>query len=155
MIEQYGKLTVVEHKIINHRHIVLVSCNCNKYEPYETRFDEIKAGRTTSCGCTRGVLKHGKNTRNSTEYRIWASMLQRCYNPKNINYIWYGFRGITVCERWLKFENFFADMGLRPNSLSLDRIDNNRNYEKDNCKWSTKKEQMQNKRQGNQYIQYG
>lgn len=74
-------------------------------------------------------------------------MTQRCENPKNPNYKWYGKRGIRVCERWREFANFLADMGQCPIGLSLDRIDNNGNYEPGNCRWATLAEQIANKRQ--------
>lgn len=73
-------------------------------------------------------------------------MKARCLNPHNKRYADYGGRGITICERWLTFENFFADMGQCPQGLSLDRIDNSGNYEPDNCRWATTQEQTSNKR---------
>jgi len=84
-------------------------------------------------------LKTMRHTRNS--------MLQRCYNPKNKRYYRYGGRGITVCERWLEsLSNFIEDMGIRPGNIySLDRINNDGNYEKNNCRWATPKEQAQNR----------
>ena len=71
-------------------------------------------------------------------------MGQRCNNPKNPDYPRYGGRGITVCERWMTFENFLADMGEKPRGQSIDRINNNGNYEPGNCKWATQREQVRN-----------
>lgn len=90
-------------------------------------------------------LKHGLCS--SPEYRAWSHMKERCSNIKAQEYESYGGRGIKVCERWLKFENFYADMGDRPsNKHSLDRIDNDGNYEPDNCRWATGIEQVLNRR---------
>lgn len=95
-------------------------------------------------GHTRhGHARHGKV---SGEYWSWLQMLKRCHNPKTFGYADYGGRGITICERWLRFDNFLADMGSRPKGTSLDRIDNNGNYEPGNCRWATHKEQSRNKR---------
>jgi hypothetical protein len=82
------------------------------------------------------------------EYAAWCSMKTRCYNPNFIGYKYYGGRGITVCERWIhSFENFFADMGLKPTlDHSLDRVDGDKSYCLDNCQWSTRKEQNDNQR---------
>lgn len=76
----------------------------------------------------------------------WVAMLARCTNPKATKYPLYGGRGIAVCERWLKFENFLADMGERPTGRTIDRKDNDSNYEPGNCQWSTAKEQANNRR---------
>jgi hypothetical protein len=73
-------------------------------------------------------------------------MVQRCTNPNNADYDNYGGRGITVCEDWYSFENFFADMGVPPPGLTLDRIDNDGNYEPSNCRWATYSVQLQNRR---------
>jgi hypothetical protein len=89
---------------------------------------------------------HCTHTNQSREYKSWASMKKRCLNPNDSKFDDYGGRGITICESWLKFENFFADMGNRPAGLTLDRIDNDGNYEPGNCKWSTWSEQQKNKR---------
>jgi hypothetical protein len=79
-------------------------------------------------------------------YNSWDNMIQRCTNPNRIEYPHYGGRGITVCERWLSFENFLEDMGLRPMGLTLDRINTNGDYMLDNCRWADKATQVRNRR---------
>ncbi len=88
-------------------------------------------------------VKHGLT--HSNTYNTWAGMLTRCNNIKHGAYKHYGGRGITVCERWKKFANFLEDMGERPEGLTLDRIDNDGNYEPGNCRWITHKENCNNK----------
>lgn len=91
-----------------------------------------------------GQFKHGGCL--TPEYKSWGQMLNRCRNPNAHNFKHYGGRGVTVCERWKQFANFLADMGPRPHGHSIDRRDNNGNYEPGNCFWATKEEQARNKR---------
>lgn len=88
--------------------------------------------------------KHGMS--NTPTYHSWHNMLQRCENPNYPEYKYYGGRGIVVCARWHDFRNFFADMRIRPSGLTLDRKNNDGNYEPGNCRWSTLKEQRVNSR---------
>lgn len=87
-----------------------------------------------------------KRNKNPKEYTAWSNMIQRCLNPKNPRYKDYGGRGVTVCVGWLLYDNFFFDMGVCPDGLTLDRIDNSLGYFPENCKWSTRSEQQINRR---------
>lgn len=150
---KYGRITVL--KIIGIEtgsSIVEGVCECGK--SWTGRLNGLRSGMIRSCGClkseeARKPKTHGMTTGGkSPEYRIWASMIQRCYNPKRDYYHCYGGRGITVCDRWrYSFENFFEDMGKRPSSKhSIDRINNDKSYSPENCQWSTAKEQGRNTR---------
>lgn len=131
----------------------LYRCYCGK--EFTTRKRNVESGRTKSCGCylknNPGGLKHG--LRYSPEYVAWNDMKQRCLNKKKKNYKDYGGRGIKICKQWLSFDCFYRDMGARPSpNHSLDRINNNGNYDPNNCRWATKKEQNRNTR-GNIWIE--
>lgn len=111
---------------------------------------ELMAGKTKSCGCLNVEARkmrpatHGYSE--SPTYVCWSNMHARCSNPKRKEYKNYGGRGISVCERWASFESFVADMGDKPPRLSIDRINNDGNYEPSNCRWATAKQQRANQR---------
>ena len=110
---------------------------------------EVKA-RWMASRTTHGAYVGGKE---SPEHYTWRVMIDRCIKPNHSAYIFYGARGITVCDQWLQYENFIADMGTRPSSNhSLDRINNNTGYSKENCRWATWSEQQSNKSSTNYYT---
>jgi hypothetical protein len=134
-------------------------CFCGKY--FSSTIRNIRTGNTKSCGCIKtAILKtknvaHTKRTTHKSTYSSWQSMHARCYTKSHTSFKEYGGRGILICERWKNnFENFYLDMGDRPTSdHSIDRIDVNKGYSPDNCKWSTRKEQQNNKR-NNSFVSF-
>lgn len=123
-------------------HYWLCKCKCGNQR--EVIHNGLIRGKTLSCGCgqIRAATKHGLSR--SAEYRCWRAMKNRCHNPNVKAYPLYGGRGIKVCDRWMKFENFYKDMGSS-NGLTIERINVNGNYEPNNCKWITLGEQAQNR----------
>ncbi len=146
--EKYGRWTVLK-SIELHGARVLVQCKCGTKR--EVRLRNLRAGASKSCGCYHrdAVTTHGEGKgRNLTvEYDAWRSMRNRCLNPQYKYFKNYGGRGITVCARWSKYENFLKDMGRRPSPKhSLERRDNSRGYSPSNCYWATSTEQNCNTR---------
>jgi hypothetical protein len=151
--KKFAFLTVVSlHGKNKHGQLVWLvkcACGCKKF----VLGTNLRLGRTKSCGCktkvfiSKSATTHGMSRRGckSSEYVTWANMIARCYKPSNPSYFRYGAVGITVCDRWMKFINFFEDMGKKPSPLyTIDRIKSNIGYEPGNCKWATKKEQSLN-----------
>lgn len=125
-------------------------CRCDCGNRVIMRRGNLMRNRTTtSCGCSR--FSHGMT--GTPTYSSWSNMIDRCTNPSNKRYVDYQGRGITVCERWMTFANFLANMGERPDATSLDRIDNDAGYFKENCRWATALEQMNNTRR-NTFVEY-
>lgn len=125
-------------------------CKCYCGVEFETNKDNFLNGGVNSCGCNQntGLVFKTHGLSKSKEYHCWVDMKQRCYNPKNKAYKNYGERGITVCKEWLNsFETFLEDMGLMPiDKYSIDRINVNKEYSKENCRWADIDEQSNNKR---------
>lgn len=143
---RFVRLLVLQPVRVGTRTKWLCMCDCGNKRVVHSA--HLRTGFTQSCGCLfrEKVTKHGMHR--SPEYGIYNSMLQRCHNPRDKGYRLYGGRGIQVCQRWREsFEAFFADMGTKPTPAhSLDRIDNDRNYDPSNCRWATPEEQANNKR---------
>ena len=150
--KKYNRLTAIKFvKKVKTSQYWLFECDCGVKKII--RASSVGKGHTKSCGCLqREVVKmycknnivHGMVK--TKTYRSWSSMKERCLNKSHKSYKDYGGRGITICREWMKFENFYKDMGDRPPKKTLDRINNDKGYFKKNCKWSTSKEQSNNKR---------
>ena len=129
---------------------VIWQCKCDCGRETFVSSAHLISGHTRSCGCIqREAVKSLDNSTHkdskSATYYTWNSMKSRCYNPKNDSYYRYGGRGIQVCDRWLNsYENFLEDMGHKPDECSLDRINNDGNYDPTNCRWATIYEQANN-----------
>lgn len=153
----YGRLTVISfHSIKNGNARWLCLCECGKTTI--SHLMSLRRGSAKSCGCLRNELRKLNSTTHGMSYskihRIWRAMLERCHNVNCKGYRHYGGRGITVCDEWLEFGNFFEDMGDRPTPKhSLDRVNTELGYSKANCRWATMIEQ-QNNRRDNVWITY-
>lgn len=141
--QRFGRLSVIQ--FIPSERKYSCQCDCGKITKVFT--GHLTDGTTKSCGCLRKEFYKGKVWKSRTpEYLVWRSMLQRCGNPNTRVFPRYGGRGISVCERWLDFDNFISDMGPRPSPQhSIERRDNDDGYSPKNCCWATALEQNRNK----------
>jgi len=142
----FGKLTIIE-QVDDPRKGAHWRCLCECGNTTVTAGCRIVSGKTTSCGCWKRNCQRTHGMGKTSTYLSWQEMKRRVTDPNKESYKYYGARGITICDRWKEsFENFLSDMGPRPEGTTLDRKEVNGNYEPDNCKWSTQKEQCNNRR---------
>jgi len=146
----FGKLKVVKYikpVVYPSTTVHLWKCRCVCGDFTEVSSSNLR-GKNPVIGCGCGGIGRQKHRATGTPtYNSWSHMMRRCYKSTAHNYHHYGGRGITVCKRWHKFENFLKDMGERPNGMTLDRYPNNNgNYRPGNCRWATQTQQVRNRR---------
>jgi hypothetical protein len=152
----FGRLTVTSPAFRKGKYLYIqVTCSCGAVKEIEQT--NLRKGKVNSCGCLNKELTKARFTthgmRDNPIYDVWNAVIQRCTRPSFIGFKDYGGRGITVCDKWLTFQGFFEDMGERPfNGATLERMDNDGPYCKDNCKWATRAEQNNHTRRSVQFT---
>jgi hypothetical protein len=140
--KRFGKLLVVRRL---RGGIWICQCDCGGVSFPST--SNLQTGNSKSCGCSRDLARHKHGKANTPEHRVWMSMRVRCLNPDNDAYRNYGGRGITIAPEWDDFRAFLRDMGPKPTPKhQLDRVDNSKGYSKENCRWTSRVENLNNKR---------
>lgn len=148
--KRFGRFIVLDlgDRIPSGRIRLVCKCDCGSIK--QVSAGNLNNGRSQSCGCLMREMASERATHRksySPEWSAWRNMVQRCTKPTNKSYAYYGGRGITVCDDWLKFDNFWRDMGDKPSTdYQIDRIDNNKGYFKENCRWTARSDNMLNRR---------
>ena len=155
--KRFGRYTVLGRDCSRGKGKSWWICECSCGTKKVVVGSELTSGNTLSCGCygaerrLESLTKH--NSCKTKEYLCWAGMKSRCYNINDNRYFLYGARGITVCEEWFEFSIFLKDMGLAPTvKHSIDRINNDLGYYKENCRWATAIEQANNTRRNKRFV---
>ena len=144
--QRFGRLVAVDRAPKRGRHLCW-NCVCDCGNTNVASTCDLRTGNSKSCGCGNKEACSTHGMTGTPEHQAWTGMKQRCTNEKSLAYDNYGGRGIFVCDEWLNsFEKFYEDMGSRTDGMSLDRIDTNDGYYKDNCRWATGSTQIINQR---------